>query len=691
MKSEARAAGNGYVKRERSTTTPPSSSAMLDRRPTKAAVKREFASELVAELSHGLGDGLGSDTGPGLAAGVAGGAGEHGADTVVAERGSAEQSLIEMKPTESSTGMQRADATGRHGAVGGAPAGGGAHAITVSDFMTDGSIARLCDEMSKLTGVPIWLRGVDGRVVVPTPAQGNGPGGGVGLPLWQIVPADEGIARAYALVGKAAPQPGAKFDLFIAPLKTSLGDIGDIALPADWGKDDPRERRALERAATILAGSAAESCQGQIDLRTKLDELGALFRLSSLLVQQTNPDHVVNTALDTAIEVLGFDAGSISVLDEAGELVHKASRNLSPHWLATSAPMSIDGTLRARALNGEVVSVEDIASDKRIANPERAADENVASLMTAGLLYQGRASGLIRLYSRVARHFTPEQAELLRAIADHVAMVLAHSRLRELREQDHAMQRQVKLAADVQRRMLPRSIPQLPGLDTAARYAPSFQLGGDFYDTEVINGSLAFAVGDVVGKGVPAAMIMSAVRAALRAYSQTAPTLSDLLSKVNLATLRDTMESEFVTLWVGLLDPTTKQLVCASAGHDPAMLFRPDPDGSLGGLAGFKIEDLGVPGLVAGVDPETHYEETTYQLRAGDVLLTCTDGIGEAMNFDGKKFGRQRLIDTVTGLLRLEAGASSQRIIEHVMWTLRQYSGLALGNDDVTIVVVRVS
>jgi len=306
-------------------------------------------------------------------------------------------------------------------------------------------------------------------------------------------------------------------------------------------------------------------------------------------------------------------------------------------------------------------------------------------------LYQGRASGLIRLYSRVARHFTLEQAELLRAIADHVAMVLAHSRLRELREQDQAMQRQVKLAADVQRRMLPRLIPQLPGLDTAARYAPSFQLGGDFYDTEVINGSLAFAVGDVVGKGVPAAMIMSAVRAALRAYSQTAPTLSDLLSKVNLATLRDTMESEFVTLWVGLLDPTTKQLVCASAGHDPAMLFRPDPDGSLGGLAGFKIEDLGVPGLVAGVDPETYYEETTYQLRAGDVLLTCTDGIGEAMNFDGKKFGRQRLIDTVTGLLRLAAGASSQRIIEHVMWTLPQYSGLALGNDDVTIVVVRVS
>jgi phosphoserine phosphatase RsbU/P len=541
-------------------------------------------------------------------------------------------------------------------------------------FLTDGSIARLCDEMSRLTGVPLWLTDIDGRAVVPiTPKSGEAP--------WQMLDAQKGAERAFSLVGKPMPN---RLDLFKAPMRTTSGDVGAIVMPVDWGSDDPAERRSLERAVLILANSAAESCQGQIDVRRRLGELDALFRLSSLLVQADQEDRVLQSALDLALDALRLDAGSIAVLDEAGDLQTKASRGLSQLWLRQQMPLSTDGALRSRALAGETVWVADLLDDQRIVDIERISSENIRSLLMAGLCYHGRAAGLLRLYSRTPRSFTEEESDLLRAIADQAAMALAHNRLRKLREQDQAMQRQLKLAADVQRRMLPRSLPKFDRFDIAARYEPSFQLGGDFYDVETLHGKLAFAVGDVVGKGVPAALIMSAVRSALRAYSSSAATLGELLSKVNIATVRDTLESEFVTLLVGLIDPATCELIVSCAGHDPVIIFRPRP----GQLP--EVFECGNPGLVAGVDPAQEYEETRHQLQTGDVLIAYTDGLSDAVDFDGRKFSRARVERTVLTFLAAEPTAPAGRVIEHIMWTLRQFCGIRMSVDDVTIVAIRV-
>ena len=545
---------------------------------------------------------------------------------------------------------------------------------SIVDFLTDGSIARLCDEMSRLTGVPIWLADADDRVVAPLLAK-------PGERSWTMLSPHDGAVRAFGLVNKPLPN---KLDLFKAPMKTTSGDVGAIVMPVDWGSDDPAERRSLERAVLILASTAAESCQGQIDVRRRLSELDALFRLSSLLVQADAEERVLQTALDLALDVLGLDAGSIAVLDDAGDLQKRAARGLSEGWLKRQSPLSTDGTLRARAMAGEVVWMADMLHDQRIADVERIRAENVASLLMAGLNYHGRAAGLIRLYSRTPRSFTQEETDLLRAIADQAAMALAHNRLRKLRVADQAMQRQLQLAADVQRRMLPRTIPKFERFDIAARYEPSLQLGGDFYDIEDMGGKLAFAVGDVVGKGVPAALIMSAVRSTLRAYSNTSPTLAELLSKVNIATVRDTMESEFVTLLVGLLDPETRELIVSAAGHDPVIVFRPRP----GQMP--ETFECGTPGLVAGVDPTHIYEETRHQLCAGDVLMAYTDGLSDAVDFEGHKFSRARVERTVATFLAAEPLAPANRVIEHIMWTLRQFCGVRMSVDDVTIVVIRI-
>ncbi|MGH7132364.1 MAG: PP2C family protein-serine/threonine phosphatase [Phycisphaerales bacterium] len=546
-----------------------------------------------------------------------------------------------------------------------------ARAMSIRDFLTDGSLARMCDELARLTGVPIWLQDNDGQAVIPSPP------GERGGQAWRVVDPMTGAARAFGLVHRAY-DPSA--DLFAAPIRTSVGDIGAIIMPADWGRDDPNARRALERALSILAGSAVEAAEGAIALRQKLHELDSLFRLSSLLVKADDPQRVLQTALNLALDVLRMDCGTIAQLDEDGELRHRAMRDLSPEWLANPTPLTIDGHLRERAMAGEIVVVEDLQSDPEIIDQERAKHEGVVTLIGAGLITGGRPLGMIRLYSRARRSFTDKERELLRAIADHAAMALGHAKLRELREADKQMQRQLRVAADVQRRMLPRSLPRFAPFDLAARYAPSYQLGGDFYDLFDRRGQLGVVLGDVVGKGVPAALIMSAVRATLRAHASTDLPLDEVVTRVNRAMVRDTLESEFVTMWTGLIDPQSLVLTYGSAGHDPAMVFSRDG----------QMVELAAGGMALGIDGDQAYQTSSHQLRPGDVLLAYTDGLPDAADFENRKFGKDRVRETVAALLAAEPGASAQRVVEHIAWTLRQFCGVRLSVDDVTLVVVRV-
>ncbi|MBA4028436.1 MAG: hypothetical protein C0475_04775 [Planctomyces sp.] len=547
--------------------------------------------------------------------------------------------------------------------------------VSIRTYLTDGSVARLCDEMTRLTGVPIWLRDSDGRGIIPAEAPA----------LWRSVPGEEAAARAWELLGRAK---GVGAELMAVPLRTSVGELGALVLPADWGRDDPTERRALERAVTLLAATAAESVEGQISLSRRVHELDALLRLSSLLVAAGDSGRVLQAALDMALEVLGLEAGSISLMDElSGQVLHRAVRNLSDQWLASMAPLSIDQMLKARALAGEVVVVEDLPNDQRLPDLELVRREGLTSLMATGLVYQGRAMGMIRLYSRRPRVFERSEMDLLKAIAEHAAMVTALQRLRELREQDAAIARQLRLAADVQGRMMPRVLPQSPALDIAAHYRPSYELGGDLYDVfekHGMGGPIGLVVGDVVGKGVPAALLMSAVRASLRAFIGEEWRLDHVMHKTNLAVRRDTLESEFVTVWCGVIDPKTLELAYCSAGHDPALLLRPRGGGEP------EVMELGTDGMALGVSEAERYEVRTCVLRPGDLVLLHTDGLSEAMDYQNRKFGRARVVRVAAQLLRDRPGATSREVIERLMWELRQFAGLR-ASDDVTIVALRAT
>ena len=179
---------------------------------------------------------------------------------------------------------------------------------------------------------------------------------------------------------------------------------------------------------------------------------------------------------------------------------------------------------------------------------------------------------------------------------------------------------------------------------------------------------------------------MSAVRASLRAHTQGVYDLDEVISRVNIALCRDTLDNEFATLWYGVLDPVRLRLTYCSAGHEPPMIFRV-PDHRPPGPA--DVDELAIGGMVVGIDRSQRYQRAVYDMHSGDVLVAYTDGVPDAINFDRQKFGKKRLRACILEFLATKPKATASDIAEHIHWSLRQFAGLAPKPDDETIVVVR--
>jgi sigma-B regulation protein RsbU (phosphoserine phosphatase) len=195
------------------------------------------------------------------------------------------------------------------------------------------------------------------------------------------------------------------------------------------------------------------------------------------------------------------------------------------------------------------------------------------------------------------------------------------------------------------------------------------------------------AIGDVVGKGIAAALLMSGVRASLRAHVQDIYHIDDIVSRVNAALCRDTLDNEFATLWYGVIDTDKLRLTYSSGGHEPPLVFR-----SVKGraLAIADIDELSVGGMAVGIDPTQQYQSGTYDLHSGDVIVAYTDGVTDMLNFERKKFGKPRVRQAILNILAQEPNASAGRITDHLFWELRQFGGILERPDDQTVVVIRV-
>jgi len=288
--------------------------------------------------------------------------------------------------------------------------------------------------------------------------------------------------------------------------------------------------------------------------------------------------------------------------------------------------------------------------------------------------------GVLLLGAPGARpRYTSSDKHLLRSSADVFALLIENAHLTTRAVEQEKLRKDVALAAEVQRRLLPAGPPRSPIATLAAFTLPARFVGGDYYDfLDLGGGRTGIAVADVSGKGVAAALLMSAVQASLRVITSAGEVpLSQLAARMNAFLYQSTGANKYATFFYAELDEKTRQLAFVNAGHNPPFLVRASD-------AGATVVELAAGGTVIGLFEEMSYESASVELRSGDLLVAFTDGVTEALDTSGNEFGEERLKD----LLRSVLGAPADDVASHLAAAMKAWIHGAEQHDDLTFVVV---
>ena len=246
---------------------------------------------------------------------------------------------------------------------------------------------------------------------------------------------------------------------------------------------------------------------------------------------------------------------------------------------------------------------------------------------------------------------------------------------RAARRRDHKQQRELEEARLIQRGLLPTSFPQITGVDLSVTWLPADGVGGDCFDTLGFGSGLGVSIADIAGKGLPAALLMSNLQAAVRAFAQEAVSPASINNSVNRLLCRNMAAGRFATFCYARIEPDARRIIYSNAGHNPPFLVR----------AGGTVETLSEGGMVLGVFPDNHYEQAEVALAPGDRLLFYTDGITEARNPDGEEYGEDRLAAAAIAV----RSAPAESVKDAVLADVNGFTGGRF-EDDATLIVVGV-
>jgi serine phosphatase RsbU (regulator of sigma subunit) len=389
---------------------------------------------------------------------------------------------------------------------------------------------------------------------------------------------------------------------------------------------------------------------------------------------------VLDKLAEAAVRIAGVKACSIRLLDEeSGDLKMQSTYGLSEEYRNRGVVSKEDTVIKA-AFAGEAVVLDDMRVDDRVKYKEAAVREGLVSQLTVAMQFRGKSIGVLRLYSPKPMRFDEDDISLARAVASQCAVAITNAKLYARAIEGARITEQMRLAGTIQRRMIPERAPLIRGLDIAAAYIPCFDVGGDLYNFHRVGDDcIGVAIADVIGKGIPAALMMSSFRGAVHAYADTEAALKgtpqDIINKINKMACGECRDGEFITFFFAVICVGDMTITYCNCGHQPTVLIREG-----------QVTELEKGGVVLGVDPQAEYEIETLELKDGDCLLFYTDGLIDAANFDGEFWGRERMLKTAKKF----AGDSAEQMVKNILMYRRRFVGLARQIDDTSIIVVKV-
>ncbi len=474
--------------------------------------------------------------------------------------------------------------------------------------------------------------------------------------------------------------PGSNAEL-VVPLRRKGRVIGALNLLSETKGQFTLVDEAVLRqfgAHVAVAIENARMFEHEREYTTTLETLAEVAReFGSIL----NLDELLTRLASVTRRLVDYRTFGILLLNEdRQELEMKTAVRYGDQSAPTHVKMG-EGLVGYAALHKEPVLVSDVSSDPRYIKVV----EDIRSELVIPLMIKDRCIGVFDLESPDLDAFKKNDVQILTLLASQAAVAIENARLYEtIRSNEVRLEKEIRFAQRVQVALLPTDLPKrIKGVDVGARFEPAYELGGDFYDFLAPEpNSLVLAIGDVSGKGVPAALYSAFAgelvrsRTFRRRYTSDRSSPAGVLASMNTILHERQLEPYYCTLCYALFDFKRRTVVLANSGL-------PYPVRCSGGTAA----QIVLPGVPLGSFGGSVYDEVTFELNAGDVIVFCSDGVFEANDARGREFGVERLSQVV-----LESRTQPARaIVEEVFTAVADFRGEARAKDDMTVVAIKIN
>ena len=399
-----------------------------------------------------------------------------------------------------------------------------------------------------------------------------------------------------------------------------------------------------------------------------------LNEIARELTSILNVDELLKRIAELLSRLIDYQMFSILLLDTTGEkLQHRFSQRFQENiQLKHEVPLG-HGVVGAAAELKHAVLVPDVTKDPRYIklNPE------TRSELAVPLVYKDKVIGVLDLEHTRRGFFTDDHKRTVTTLAAQVAIAIENAQLYEqIARQEKRLERDLAMARQLQFGLLPPTLPKLENLDISAKFVPARAIGGDLYDFVSYSMSrTAIVVGDVSGKGAPAAIYAALVSGILRSHAPIEPGPAEMLSAVNFSLGERRIEGQFVSLIYAVWDDRNRTLQVANSGL-PRPIYCHDG----------KIEIIEATGLPLGLFDDADYDEFTFRAKPGDMFVFFSDGILDASNKAEELFGRER----VGEIIRTNSNASADAIVKLIFKAVAEHASGEEAFDDQTVVAIRV-
>jgi len=457
-------------------------------------------------------------------------------------------------------------------------------------------------------------------------------------------------------------------------------DLGNVSLQVDGG---PLSADLYLEQTNIREGLAVSFDEARHTHRDDRNKKAFLFRIlaeaGQLLTRPLSPDEIFDPLLELVEKALQPERIFLLLQDEDEEET-EAPPNIVASRVQTGGPggMILSQTLVRRVLKQRTAFLtEDASQDQRLLGGDSIVGAGTRSAMAAPLFDNERVIGL--LYADTTNpsvHYDRDELKAFVLLANVVAVAITHARFHELEEERRRLRTELSAARRIMSRLLPSEMPEVPGVTLSAHLDPCEEVAGDLYDARLLpDGKLLLVVGDVSGKGLPAALIVAGLLPAIRVVMEDCRDLDKLAGRINEQLFLSTEAVRFATLFMGVLDPETGQFDYVNAGHNPPLLLNSNGD----------LTSLSSAGPPVGMIPDLEYPLSRAQLDPDGRLVFYSDGLTEAMNENEDMYGDDRLND----LLRNCPGCDVETLQKHILDDVAAFTGGAEQTDDLTLLVVQ--